>query len=115
VAPGTVFDATLVLTGIADGAGGPVGAVFGYVTDEVGLTYLTAPTQDLPSAGTKDGQVSRVGPVQSGVAVSIDVTATVQSDGTVTFVLLGDGAGYAVSSREGSSPPTLILHVNDPA
>ena len=114
IAPGTVVDATLVLTGASDGPGGPVGAVAGYMTDEVGLTYLTAPTQDIPPAGTVDGQVSRVGPVQAGVAVEIDVTATVQADGTVTFVLLGDETGYSVSSREGPSPPTLILHVLDP-
>ena len=114
VAPGTVVDATLVLTGAVGGAGGPVGAVAGYRTDEASVTYLTAPTQDVPPAGTVDGQVSRVGPVQAGQVVTIDVTATVQADGTVTFVLLGDEVGYAVSSRESSSPPTLILHVIDP-
>lgn len=114
IAPGTVIDATLVLTGAADGSGGPIGAIPGFTTDEAGITYLTAPTQDIPPAGTIDGQVSRVGPVQVGVAISIDVTATVQIDGTVTFVLLGDEAGYAVSSREGMAPPTLVVHVIDP-
>jgi len=114
ISPGTVVDATLVLTGASDGAGGPVGAVAGYATDEAGLTYLSAPTQDIPPAGTVDGQISRVGPVGAGVAVSIDVTATVRTDGTVTFVLLGDETGYAVSSREGPAPPTLVVHVIDP-
>ena len=114
IAPGTVVDATLMLTGASDGAGGQVGAVAGYSVDEAGATYRTSPTQDLSPAGTKDGQSSRVGPVQPGVPIAIDVTATVLADGSVTFVLLGDGAGYAVTSRESGSPPTLTIHVLDP-
>ena len=108
---GRVVEATLYLTGAGEGGpGGPVGAIPGYTFDEAGLTYVTAQTQDVPAAGTRDGQIATVPPLAPGEIVAVDVSATVQADGTVTFVLFGDQAALtSVSSREGSAPPVLVI------
>ena len=114
VGSGIVTEAYLVVTGSAGGGpGGTVGILPGYVVDEGG-TFNTLPTQDIGAAYALDGSPSTMGSVGSGERVKVDVTRSVQSDGQYTFVLLGDaGQALELSSREGSSPPRLVLIVQD--
>ncbi len=114
VGAGIVTEAYLVVTGNGGGGpGGPVGLVPGYIVDEAG-TYLTLPTQDISPAWTLDGSVSTLGTVGAGEVVYIDVTRSVQADGQYTFVILGDaGQVLDLSSREGGSPPKLVLKIQD--
>ena len=60
--------------------------------------------------------VGNSGPVASGQWREIDVTAQVQGDGLVGFGLSAAGtAAIRVTSREGASPPQLVVSVNPPA
>ncbi len=116
VAPGTVVDATLVVTGAGatGGQGGPLGALPGVAVDEWGATYANTPAFS-GSALTAAGVPVDLGWVEPGVQVAVDVTGTVANDGTLTFVLVGTtGAEIAISSREGTAPPLLLLTIADP-
>jgi IPT/TIG domain-containing protein len=114
VGAGTVTEAYLVVTGTSGGGpGGTVAVVPGYLVDEAG-TYNALPTQGLSAAVTANGSASTIGPVGPGEAVWVDVTGSVQADGQYTFVIVGDPAQILeLSSREGGSPPKLVLTIQD--
>jgi hypothetical protein len=85
----------------------------GYLVDEAG-TYNTLPAQGLSAAITANGSASTIGPVGPGEVVWVDVTGSVQADGQYTFVIVGDPAQILeLSSREGGSPPKLVLTIQD--
>jgi hypothetical protein len=111
VGTGSVVEATLVLTGTDGGQSMPVGLLAGYLVDEAG-TPLTLPTQGIDAAWTLYGDVSTIPTLGAGEQVDVDVTRSIQADGSYTFVLVGDADHLlAVSSREGAAPPKLILVV----
>ena len=69
---------------------------------ETGITWNTK-----PAAGTL---ADNKGSVSKGTVVEYDVTTLVTGNGTFSFVLVPDSSdGFAVSSREGSTPPVLIV------
>jgi hypothetical protein len=114
IGAGTVTEAHLVVTGTdGGGPGGTVGVISGYVVDEAG-TGNSLPTQNINAAVTRDGGASTIGTVAPGEVIWIDVTGSIQADGQYTFVITGDAAQVlALSSREGASPPRLVLTIQD--
>jgi len=114
IGAGTVTEAYLVVTGTSGGGpGGTVALVPSYLVDEAG-SYNTLPTQGLSAAITANGSASTIGPVGPGEVVWVDVTGSVQADGQYTFVIVGDPAQILeLSSREGGSPPKLVLTIQD--
>ena len=115
VASGTVVNAQLVLT-TPDGHVGPTGAVGvlpGVWIDEtsppLALAFLPA-----PAALTVTGLAATLPTTSPGTELAIDVTASVTTDGLVTFVLSGDPALVTTfTSRESLTPPRLRLTVQD--
>jgi hypothetical protein len=78
-----------------------------YTTDnswsETGITWNNRPA---PTSGA----MADVGAVTANVWAEYNVTAQVTGNGTYDFVLLPDGSdGVTFYSREGSSPPQLVL------
>ncbi len=117
VATGTVVDASLILTGAGETAGstGTVTSLPGIWVDEWSATAATAPESDAPVLNAT-GSVPEPLWLTSGVESVIDVTGTVSSDGTITFVIPGTpDAVTGIASRESASPPRLILTVVRPA
>jgi hypothetical protein len=116
IAPGTVVNATLVMTGVGStgSPGGVVTVAGGYVVDEASATYSTAPVTGLPQAIRADGGVSTIDWVDLGVEYGADVTGTVTADGTITFVISGiPDAQLLIGSRESGAPPRLVITVLD--
>jgi outer membrane biosynthesis protein TonB len=59
------------------------------------------------------GMIDNVGPVAISTWVTYDVTVAISADGTYTFLLAADSSdGVKFSSREGSSPPRLLVTLN---
>jgi hypothetical protein len=72
---------------------------------ETGLTW-----NNRPAAAT--GALDNKGNMASGAWVEYNVTAYVTGNGTYSFVLLADSSdGVTLYSREGSSPPQLVLTI----
>lgn len=71
---------------------------------ETGLTYSNRPTlQPQPVAQT-------TARVSSGTWIELDVSSAVPGDGTYTFaVTTADTTAIALSSREGTNPPELLV------
>jgi hypothetical protein len=116
VAAGTVIDARLILTntGEAGAVGGAVGVLPGVYADEWTLTYNTAPAYEAPAALALDGTPAYVAWADPWVEVWIDVTGSVQADGTVTFLLAGvPDAPFTIGSRESGAPARLVVTVSD--
>jgi hypothetical protein len=71
-----------------------------------GVTWNTRPA-------LLSGAFDNKGVIPTNSWVEYDVTALVSGDGTYTFALVADGAdGVTFSSREGTSPPELIVTFN---
>jgi hypothetical protein len=116
VAPGTVVDAKLILTGAAypGGPGGTVKVVPGTIVDEASWSYQTVNANDQPVALKADGAASTLDWLEPGVETAIDVTGTVAADGTVTFAIVGTpDQVIGISSRESGTPPRLVVTVVD--
>lgn len=114
---GTVLDAQLVLTGAGEtgGVGGALGALPDVWIDEAGMTYDTAPAYEAPPALAVDGTAVYIDWIEPVTETAIDVTGTVQADGTITFFLAGTSdTPVAIASRESASPPRLIVRVQEP-
>jgi hypothetical protein len=117
ITAGTVVDARLVVTGAGDtaGTGGTVTAWPGIWVDEWTATAETSPGPGTPvvnAAGIPSDAVW----LTPGVESVVDVTGTVSTDGTITFVLAGTAENQvAIASRESATPPRLVLTVVHPA
>jgi hypothetical protein len=101
---GTVTKALLKLTATTTGTGY---SVHGGVTDnswsETGITYTNAPAFAATAAGT-------TGSFASGATTSVDVTSVISGNGLVTLVVdTGSTTAMSFSSREGASPPQLVV------
>jgi hypothetical protein len=117
VAPGTVVDAKLIVTGTAypGGPGGALKVVPGAVVDEASWTYGSVSADGLPVALKADGSASALDWLEPGVETAIDVTGTVAADGTVTFAIVGTANQIiGIASRESATPPRLVVTVVDP-
>ena len=117
VAPGSVLDARLVLTGAGEvgGPGGLLGVLPGVWIDET-ASYLAAPGDPGTPALTVAGAPAVVDWLQPGVETAVDVTGTVAADGTITFALFGSPEALAAfGSRESGTPPRLIVTLLDAA
>jgi len=100
---GTVQSATLRLFVTNGSSNGP--SIYG--TDntwtETGITWNNRPA---PTTGA----VANLGTATVDTWVEYDVTTYITGDGTYNFVLLPDStSGVTFYSREGSSPPQLVL------
>jgi len=100
---GTVQNATLRLYVTNRSSNGPSL----YATDnswtETGITWNNRPA---PTTGA----IADVGAIEVGVWAEYDVTTLVTGNGTYSFVLLPDStSGVTFDSREGNSPPELVL------
>jgi hypothetical protein len=100
---GTVQNATIRLFVTNGSTDGP--AVYG--TDntwtETGITW-----NNRPAATT--GALANIGSAERGTWAEYNLTAHITGDGTYSFVFLPDGTdGIRFDSREGSSPPQLVL------
>ncbi|GIW04877.1 MAG: hypothetical protein KatS3mg059_1497 [Thermomicrobiales bacterium] len=116
VAAGTVIEAKLVLTNMGESgaAGGTVAYVPNYWVDEASATYAGAPVLDAPAALRADGNPAVIEWLDPWVEGAIDVTGTVTSDGTITFVIAGTpDAPLLLGSRESGAPPRLVITVMD--
>jgi hypothetical protein len=100
---GAVQDATLRLFAVNGSVNGP--AVYGTSSawTETGLTW-----NNRPPATT--GALANAGAFGANIWVEYNLTAHVTGNGTYDFVLLADSTdGATFYSREGSSPPQLVL------
>jgi len=100
---GTIQSATLRLFATNGSSNGP--AVHG--TDnswtETGLTWNNRPV-------ATTGAIDNKSTITDGAWVEYNVTAYVTGDGTYNFVFLADSTnGVTLYSREGTSPPELVL------
>jgi hypothetical protein len=106
---GTVVNARLALTGTGDtaGAGGNLTSLPGVWLDESATTW-----NDVASRG---GQYAGwVEWIQPGGETTIDVTGSVTSDGSITFVIEGTTEQVvAIASRESGAPPYLVLTIEE--
>lgn len=117
IAAGTVVDASLVLTGAGETAGssGTITALPGVWVDEWSATTDSAPGPGVPVLNAT-GTVPEPVWLTPGVESIIDVTGTVNADGTISFVIAGTPDTIAgIASRESASPPRLVLTVVRPA
>lgn len=108
---GTVVDARLVLTGTGEtaGVGGTLTALPGVWLDESSTTW-----NDVASFGGQNA--GWVEWVQPGVETSIDVTGTVTSDGSITFIVEGlPDQMIVIASSESGAPAYLVLTIESPA
>ena len=116
VAPGTLLDARLVLTGSGEVAagGGAVSVLPGQPIDEWALTYTgTAAFLPVPAL-TIDGSPVLIPGQDPGVEIWLDVSGTVTADSTITFAITGPAdATLTFASRESATPPRLVLTVQD--
>lgn len=75
-----------------------------------GLTLRNGHTSTVGRPARSGGAVADLGAASIGQVVEYDVSAMVTGDGVYTFALVPtSSSGFAVSSRESSSPPQLIL------
>ncbi len=114
ITPGTVIDASLVLTGAGElaGSAGPLAVLPGIWVDE-----WTASASMSPGFGTPvlspDGLPLDPIWLTPGVETVVNVTGVVAADGTVTFVLAGLwDQPVAIASRESATPPRLVITTN---
>lgn len=117
IAAGTVVDASLVLTGAGESSGssGAITALPGIWVDEWSATTDTAPGPGAPVVDAT-GTVPEPVWLTPGVESIVDVTGTVSTDGTLTFVIAGTPDTIAgIASRESTAPPRLVLTVVRPA
>jgi hypothetical protein len=117
IAAGTVVDASLVLTGAGETAGssGTITALPGAWVDEWSATTDSAPGPGAPVLNAT-GTVPEPVWLTPGIESVIDVTGTVNADGTISFVIAGTPDTIAgIASRESASPPRLVLTVVRPA
>ena len=107
---GTVVDARLVLTGTGEiaGVGGNLVSLPGVWLNESSTTW----NEIAALGGQKAGQVEWI---QPGAETSIDVTGTVTSDGSITFVVEGmPDQTVAIASSESGAPAYLVLTIEVP-
>jgi hypothetical protein len=114
IGAGTVVEAKLVLTGAGDigGVGGVIGMAPGYWVDEATLIYNEAPVAGLPAAVRADGSAATLDWIEPWTEVAVDVTGSVTTDGTMTFVVTGTAEqAIALASRESGAPAYLQITV----
>lgn len=117
VAPGSVIDARLVVTGAGNvgAVGGAVGVLPGVPIDEWAMTHTAAASFQAAPAYGLDGAPAYIAWQDPWVETWIDVSGVVTADGTVTFVLSGaPDAALTLASRESATPPRLVLTILDP-
>ncbi|GIW03951.1 MAG: hypothetical protein KatS3mg059_0571 [Thermomicrobiales bacterium] len=87
----------------AGSVNGPAVFTAGNSWTERGITWENRPP-------VTSGMIDNVGAVEIGTWVTYDVTVAISADGTYTFLLAADSSdGVKFSSREGSSPPRLLV------
>lgn len=101
---GSIQSATLRLFVTNGSSNGP--SIYG--TDntwtETGITWNNRPS---PTTGA----IANIATATAGAWVESNVTAYVTGDGTYNFVFLPDStSGVTFNSREGTSPPQLVLN-----
>ena len=115
IGEGEVLSALLTFTGAGEAGapGGSVGVIYDYVVSD-GLTANEVP--DGGSALNVHGVPSWFEAVEPGGLTAVDVTGSVSTDGSITFVMPGqpDATGI-IYSMESGVPPQLILTVAQPA
>jgi hypothetical protein len=100
---GAVQNATLRLFVTNGSTNGPSLYATANTWTETGITWNNRPA---PTPGA----IADVGAVTASAWAEYNVTAQVTGDGTYDFVLLPDGTnGVTFSSREGTTPPQLVL------
>lgn len=74
--------------------------------DEAGITWDNRPART-------DGTIDNQDTIDKNTWVEYDVTSVISSNGTFSFVLVGDSSDQIrFSSREGSNPPQLVIITN---
>ena len=114
VAPGTVLNASMVLTSVGETgvAPGYLYAIDGYYVEESSLTFSGVSLDGLPPALRADGSTVAIDWVEPGQEIWIDVTGSVTTDGVITFVIPSNAENpVRFSSREGGAPPRLVITI----
>jgi hypothetical protein len=117
IAEGTVVSAQLVLTdtGETGGVAGAIRALDGVWADEGSWTFSNAPVRDGRAAIGADGSVAAPW-LDPWAETVVDVTGSVNGDGTITFVVRGTSdATLWLGSRESAASARLVVTVLDGA
>jgi uncharacterized protein YgiM (DUF1202 family) len=101
IGAGQVESAVLYLTGVSGSGSINISIANGAAIDEYSLTLDSAPG----GAGASSAWID------AGVAVPIDLTGWITTDGPVTIIVSGDGV--SLGSREGGAPAILTITVLD--
>ena len=101
IGSGQVQSAVLYLTGVSGSGSVSISVASGVAIDEYSLTLGSAPSGSGASGAWID----------AGVAVPIDLTGWITTDGPVTIIVSGDGV--ALGSREGGASAYLSITVRD--
>ncbi len=103
---GAVQNATLRFWVTNGSTNGPSLYPAGSGWTETGITWNNRP-------GATSGAVANLGAITASTWVEMNVTAQITGNGTFDFVLMPDSTdGVTFYSREGSSPPQLVLTIS---